>query len=245
MASLTIDKIEKRYGNVEILKRIDIGIGNGEFLVLVGPSGCGKSTLLSLIAGLETVSDGEIRIDNLPLYSQDYDQSYPPEALALKDAIAKSDAILFVTPEYNHGVPAAMKNALDVLWSEWGNKTVGFVAYGFDGGTRSVEQWRMIVAAAFMIAVRPQVALQNFADFDGNDFTPLDRRERELVRGHTEYRFTGWITVTATTRDDLEAACALVEQAAVRSALEVRRIYGEVDQAFLRAGLPLTQGVTP
>src|SRR3954452_13964924 len=64
MASLTIDKIEKRYGNVEILKRIDIGIGDGEFLVLVGPSGCGKSTLLSLIAGLETVSDGEIRIDN-------------------------------------------------------------------------------------------------------------------------------------------------------------------------------------
>src|SRR4051794_37607592 len=63
MASLTIDKIEKRYGNVEILKRIDIGIGDGEFLVLVGPSGCGKSTLLSLIAGLETVSDGEIAID--------------------------------------------------------------------------------------------------------------------------------------------------------------------------------------
>ena len=79
---------------------------------------------------------------------------------------------MWVSPEYNHGVPAAMKNALDVLWPEWGNKTVGFVAYGFDGGTRAVEQWRMIVAAAFMIAVRPQVALQNFADFDGNDFTP-------------------------------------------------------------------------
>ena len=45
-------------------------------------------------------------------------------------------------------------------------------------------------------------------------------------------------------RDELEAACALVEQAAVRSALEVRRVHGEVDQAFLRGGLPLTQGVT-
>src|SRR5689334_14572946 len=63
MASLTIDKIQKRYGNVEILKGIDIAIGHGEFLVLVGPSGCGKSTLLSMIAGLETISDGEIRID--------------------------------------------------------------------------------------------------------------------------------------------------------------------------------------
>ncbi len=46
MASLTIDNVQKRYGNVEILKGIDIAIDDGEFLVLVGPSGCGKSTLL-------------------------------------------------------------------------------------------------------------------------------------------------------------------------------------------------------
>jgi hypothetical protein len=79
---------------------------------------------------------------------------------------------------------------------------------------------------------------------DDEEYAALERRERELVRGHTEYRFTSWITVTAADRDELEAACALVEQAAVRSALEVRRVYGEVDQAFLRGGLPLTQGVT-
>lgn len=79
---------------------------------------------------------------------------------------------------------------------------------------------------------------------DDEEYAALERRERELVRGHTEYRFTGWITVTATDRDELEAACAQVEQAAVRSALEVRRVYGEVDQAFLRASLPIAQGVT-
>ncbi|MGY2876375.1 hypothetical protein ACVW00_003565 [Marmoricola sp. URHA0025 HA25] len=78
---------------------------------------------------------------------------------------------------------------------------------------------------------------------DDEEYAALERRERELVRGHTEYRYTGWLTVTATTRDELESACAMVEQAAVRSALEVRRVYGEVDQAFLRASLPLTQGV--
>ena len=105
----------------------------------------------------------------------------PPATRRWSETIDGLDGFVWVTPEYNHGVPAAMKNALDVLWPEWGNKTVGFVAYGFDGGTRAVEQWRMIVAAAFMIAVRPQVALQNFADFDGNLFTPLDRRERELT----------------------------------------------------------------
>jgi transposase len=79
---------------------------------------------------------------------------------------------------------------------------------------------------------------------DDEEYLALVLRERELVRGHTEYRYTGWITVTATTRDELDSACAMVEQAAVRSALEVRRVYGQVDQAFLRASLPLTLGVT-
>lgn len=79
---------------------------------------------------------------------------------------------------------------------------------------------------------------------DDAEYAALERRERELVRGHTEYRFTGWITVTAADQDGLEAACSRVEQAAIRSALEVRRVYGEVDQAFLRGALPITQGVT-
>jgi chromate reductase len=55
----------------------------------------------------------EIPIGDLPLYSQDYDDSYPPEATALKDAIAASDAVLFVTPEYNRSIPGALKNAID------------------------------------------------------------------------------------------------------------------------------------
>ncbi|MGI9492848.1 MAG: ABC transporter ATP-binding protein [Geminicoccaceae bacterium] len=63
MASLSVDNVEKTFGNTEVLKGIDIEIESGEFLVLVGPSGCGKSTLLNLIAGLESITAGEIRID--------------------------------------------------------------------------------------------------------------------------------------------------------------------------------------
>ncbi|HZX26712.1 MAG TPA: sn-glycerol-3-phosphate ABC transporter ATP-binding protein UgpC [Telluria sp.] len=63
MASLTISGVHKTYPNgAHILKGIDIAIEDGEFLILVGGSGCGKSTLLNMIAGLETVSEGEIRI---------------------------------------------------------------------------------------------------------------------------------------------------------------------------------------
>jgi multiple sugar transport system ATP-binding protein len=63
MASITIDGIEKSYGNYGVLHGVDLDIRDGEFIVLVGPSGCGKSTLLRMIAGLEEVTQGEIRID--------------------------------------------------------------------------------------------------------------------------------------------------------------------------------------
>ena len=63
MASLTINNVKKHFGPLHILKGVDIAIDDGEFLVLVGPSGCGKSTLLNMIAGLDTITDGEIAID--------------------------------------------------------------------------------------------------------------------------------------------------------------------------------------
>ena len=68
----------------------------------------------------EDLEFSEIPIDNLPLYSQDYDANYPPEAVALKDAIAQSDAILFVTPEYNRSIPGGLKNAIDWASRPWG-----------------------------------------------------------------------------------------------------------------------------
>jgi multiple sugar transport system ATP-binding protein len=62
MASVTIASVKKRFGDIEVLHGVDIAIADGSFTVLVGPSGCGKSTLLRMIAGLENISDGEIRI---------------------------------------------------------------------------------------------------------------------------------------------------------------------------------------
>jgi len=62
MASVTLEKVKKDYGVVRVLNEVDLQIADGEFVVLVGPSGCGKSTLLRMIAGLEEVSGGDIRI---------------------------------------------------------------------------------------------------------------------------------------------------------------------------------------
>lgn len=63
MGQITLDKITKKFGDVEVIQPLDLQIEDGEFCVFVGPSGCGKSTLLRLIAGLEDVSSGAIRID--------------------------------------------------------------------------------------------------------------------------------------------------------------------------------------
>jgi multiple sugar transport system ATP-binding protein len=62
MSGLSIRGVHKNFGSVEVLKGIDIEVGNGEFLILVGSSGCGKSTLLNMVAGLESISRGEIHI---------------------------------------------------------------------------------------------------------------------------------------------------------------------------------------
>ena len=64
MASVSLRKLDKSYGDVQIVKGIDLEIADGELVVLVGPSGCGKSTTLRMVAGLESVTDGEIRIGN-------------------------------------------------------------------------------------------------------------------------------------------------------------------------------------
>ena len=62
----------------------------------------------------------EIPFKDLPLYSPDYEASYPPVAMALKDAIAAADAILFITPEYNRSIPGGLKNAID-----WASRPYG------------------------------------------------------------------------------------------------------------------------
>ncbi len=63
MGSLTLRDVRKSFGEVDVLKGIDLDVTDGEFVVFVGPSGCGKSTLLRIIAGLEDASEGSIRIN--------------------------------------------------------------------------------------------------------------------------------------------------------------------------------------
>ena len=83
----------------------------------------------------EDLEFNEIPIGNLPLYSQDYDANYPPEAIALKDAVRQADAVLFVTPEYNRSIPGALKNAIDWASRPWGENAFDHIPAGVIGAS--------------------------------------------------------------------------------------------------------------
>jgi len=104
-----------------------------------------------------------------------------PHTQAWAAKVASFDSYVFVTPEYNHGTSAALKNAIDFVYKEWNNKAAGFVGYGSLGGGRAVEQLRLIVAELQIADVRNQVALSLFTDFENfTVFKPAAYQEKSV-----------------------------------------------------------------
>lgn len=85
---------------------------------------------------------------------------YPESAIQKwADKIAAADAFIIVSPEYNHGYPGVLKNALDSICPEWANKPVGFLSYGSAGGARSIEQLRQVVIELGMLPIKNSINL--------------------------------------------------------------------------------------
>lgn len=96
--------------------------------------------------------------------------------------IASFDAYVFVTPEYNRGTSAALKNAIDFLYKEWNNKVAGFVSYGSTLGVRAVEQLRSVMGELQIADVRSSVALSLRDDWENwTVFKPDARHEKALA----------------------------------------------------------------
>lgn len=95
--------------------------------------------------------------------------------------IESFDAFVFVTPEYNHGIPGALKNAIDFIYREWNNKAAGFVGYGGAGAVRAVEQLRLVMAEMQVATVRAQVILSLRTDFENfSTFKPSPYQEKSV-----------------------------------------------------------------
>jgi len=116
--------------------------------------------------------------------------------------IDPADAFVIVTPEYNHGPPPALVNALDFLAREWAYKPVGFVSYGgVSGGSRSVQMTKQIVAALKMVPLFEAVTLPFFRehlDLDSGRFDPGEIQERAATRMLDE--LVKWATALRTMR---------------------------------------------
>lgn len=120
---------------------------------------------------------------NLPLY----DEPKPPMLMqytkehtkAWSKAINAYDGFIFVTPEYNHAISGALKNAIDFLCNEWKDKAAGIVSYGGGtGGARAAENLRLILGELQVADVRAQVTLSLFTDFENfSVLKPSPRQE--------------------------------------------------------------------
>ncbi len=121
MGAITLDAVEKWYGEAQVIKGVDLEIQDGEFVVFVGPSGCGKSTLLRMIGGLEDISRGALRIDGTDVTDQ------PPsrrgltmvfQSYALYPHMSVADNMGFslkVAGAKQTEIDAAVQKAADVL----------------------------------------------------------------------------------------------------------------------------------
>src|SRR6476659_7505887 len=145
----------------------------------------------------------DIKDFNLPLLDEPsppiMGQYSKPHTKAWAAKIGSFDAHVFVTPEYNHGISGALKNAIDFLYAEWNNKAAGFVSYGSVGGARAVEHLRLVMGELQVADVRAQVALSLYTDFkDFSQFMP-DPRHAEAL-GQVLEQVVAWSNALATVR---------------------------------------------
>jgi NAD(P)H-dependent FMN reductase len=88
--------------------------------------------------------------------------NYPkPAIMKWRAKVVEGDAFIICTPEYNHGYPAVLKNALDYVYYDWSRKPVAFVSWGGTGGTRGVEQLRLVAIELDMAPIRFAVHIPN------------------------------------------------------------------------------------
>ncbi|HVQ44337.1 MAG TPA: NAD(P)H-dependent oxidoreductase [Candidatus Saccharimonadia bacterium] len=131
---------------------------------------------------LVDVQDYDLPLLDEPVPPSVADQYTKEHTKRWSQKIAEADGYVIVTGEYNHGIPGALKNAIDFLSREWRDKSVGFVSYGSSsGGARAVEHLRGVVSELQLADVREQLMLFLRSDFENmKDFQPTSHHEAQL-----------------------------------------------------------------
>lgn len=109
------------------------------------------------------------------------------------------DGYIFVTAEYNHGMPSVLKNALDYVYNELTDKAAGIVSYGSAGGVRAAEQLRTVLSEFQVAHVRSHPALSLFHDWDESGFNPSDAQVNAVET--LLYQLIHWSNAMADVRE--------------------------------------------
>lgn len=124
----------------------------------------------------------------------DFNLSAPPAMGTYPDrrqrawatTIARADAFVFVTPEYNHGYSAALKNAFDWVYAEWAGKPATFVSFGNANGSRAVQQVKQVMGELRMVPIEPTVALKPHGRIEDRQLSENEDDDRRLSRSLEE-----------------------------------------------------------
>ena len=148
----------------------------------------------------EGVTYEHIRLDNLPLYTQDFDEDYPPVCRALKETIRGCTGLLFVTPEYNRSVPGVLKNAIDIASRPYGDSAFAGKPAAVCGasigqiGTAIAQQHLRNTLAYLDVPTlgQPELFLHFTEGLISPDGTVENESTRKFLKGFTD-QFIDWV----------------------------------------------------
>jgi chromate reductase len=141
-----------------------------------------------------------IQINDLPLYSQDFDAAYPAAATRLKKDIESVDALLFATPEYNRSIPGVLKNAIDIASRPWGTNSfagkpaaVIGASIGSTGTALAQQHLRNVLAYLDMpVLAQPEVFIHFKEDLVGEDGSIGNDGTRKFLQGFVD-NYVAWV----------------------------------------------------
>ncbi|NDL58058.1 NAD(P)H-dependent oxidoreductase [Phytoactinopolyspora mesophila] len=155
--------------------------------------------------------EAALELDVIDLAEFSFPQRYPrratPAMLDFSKRVDRADAFVVVTPEYNHGYPASLKQAIDYCCDEWFAKPVGFVAYGTAAqGLRAVEQLRQVFNALHTVTIADVVSFNRFDGSLGDDGRPRDTEAAGIAVRRMLAQLTWWARALRAARAELPFA---------------------------------------
>lgn len=228
MATIELQKVEKRFGESHAVKPLDLTIKDGEFVVLLGPSGCGKTTTLRMISGLETVTEGRILLDGKNVtwkHPSERDMAFVFQFYALYSHLSVRQNIAFplqAQGQKRDVIDKRLKEVVDIL-------RIGHLLSSRPGKLSGGDQQRVALARA--LVRHPSAFLMD------EPLGALDAEMRESMRAEIKNLHIAQHATTVYVTHDQVEAMAMGDRIVVMSAAEVQQVGTPVDVYYNPANL--------